>query len=267
MGWPGLRGRSMSRLHDIEAFLSLARKVTSIAELRLVMSGITREMRFDQFALLHHVDLPASMRGVNHVVQGEFVAMSDYPHEWIDTYAAEGLMSYDPVLQAANVSAGGYAWEDLPRLLSLTPDQWELMERGRSKGVVDGYSVPAHFVGEAMGTCSFALSRASDLPRENFAMADTIALLGFQAARNIVGAGEEPVASKPPAPLTSRQLECIVLIAKGKTDWEIARILGISEETVKQHVKDARERYDVGKRIQLVVRVLYDGLVTIRDLV
>lgn len=254
----------MSQLHDVEAFLSLARKVTSIAELRLVMSGITREMRFDQFALLHHVELPPGTRGVNHLVNGNYVALSDYPNDWIDTYAAEGLMNYDPVLQAANVSTGGYAWEDVPRMLALTSAQKELIERGRTKGIIDGYSVPAHFAGEAMGTCSFALARRTELPRANFAMAETVALLGFQAARNLVRA--EAAAPREAAPLTSRQLECIVLIAKGKTDWEIARILGISEETVKQHVKDARDRYDVGKRVQLVVRVLYDGLVAIRDL-
>ena len=69
-----------------------------------------------------------------------------------------------------------------------------------------------------------------------------------------------------PPRLSQRQLECIVLVARGKSDWEIGKILGISEETVKWHLKDARARYDVSKRVQLVTRTLFDGQVALTEL-
>jgi LuxR family quorum-sensing system transcriptional regulator CciR len=54
-------------------------------------------------------------------------------------------------------------------------------------------------------------------------------------------------------------------VAAGKTDWETARILGISVETARQYVKRARAAYDVVTRAQLVVHGLHDEWVTFED--
>jgi LuxR family quorum-sensing system transcriptional regulator CciR len=61
--------------------------------------------------------------------------------------------------------------------------------------------------------------------------------------------------------LTDRQTECVIWAARGKSDWEISQILGISHETVIQHLKRARERYDVGKRTLLAIHALFDGTI------
>src|SRR3546814_16173427 len=42
----------------------------------------------------------------------------------------------------------------------------------------------------------------------------------------------------------------------------IARTLGISEETATLHLKTARERYGVSKRLPLAIRALYDGQIS-----
>jgi LuxR family quorum-sensing system transcriptional regulator CciR len=67
----------------------------------------------------------------------------------------------------------------------------------------------------------------------------------FEAARKISRI-HAPQSECPS--LTERQAECVALVARGKTDWEISQILGIGQETVIQHVKDARDRYGVTKR-------------------
>ena len=61
---------------------------------------------------------------------------------------------------------------------------------------------------------------------------------------------------KVPPRLTERQHQCLVLVAKGKSDRQIGRSLRISEETVHKHVEAAKKRYRVHTRIQLVVRAL-----------
>jgi LuxR family quorum-sensing system transcriptional regulator CciR len=65
--------------------------------------------------------------------------------------------------------------------------------------------------------------------------------------------------------LTDRQRDCVVWAARGKSDWEIAQILGISHETVIQHLKQARERYGVTKRTMLAVSALFDGTISFID--
>jgi len=62
-------------------------------------------------------------------------------------------------------------------------------------------------------------------------------------------------ADKPVA-LTRREMEIIDWIAKGKTNWEIGQILGISELTVKSHVQRLFFKTGTNTRTQLAARAL-----------
>lgn len=75
-------------------------------------------------------------------------------------------------------------------------------------------------------------------------------------------AGGDP----PPRPLTDRQRDCVLWAARGKSDWEISRILGVSEQTVISHLAHARERYGVQNRTLLAIRALIDGTLTFTDI-
>jgi LuxR family quorum-sensing system transcriptional regulator CciR len=46
----------------------------------------------------------------------------------------------------------------------------------------------------------------------------------------------------------------------------VARVLGISDQTVHQHLEDAKRKYEVTTRTQLVVRALFDSQVAFVDL-
>ena len=65
--------------------------------------------------------------------------------------------------------------------------------------------------------------------------------------------------------LTPRQRDCVALVAQGKSDWEIGQLLGISESTVHKHIEDAKRRFGVSTRIQLVVRSLFDARLSFAD--
>jgi LuxR family quorum-sensing system transcriptional regulator CciR len=67
--------------------------------------------------------------------------------------------------------------------------------------------------------------------------------------------------------LTPRQLQCLVLVAKGRSDRQIGKTLRISEQTVHKHVEAAKKRYRVRTRIQLVVRALVARQVTMAQIV
>jgi len=67
--------------------------------------------------------------------------------------------------------------------------------------------------------------------------------------------------------LTDRQLQCIIFVGRGLTEAEIARRLDVSAETVKRHLKDAREAMGVKKSVQLVIQALDAGIITLSDLV
>jgi DNA-binding CsgD family transcriptional regulator len=52
-------------------------------------------------------------------------------------------------------------------------------------------------------------------------------------------------------------------VSAGKTDWEIGRILSISEATVNRHVELAKERIGVRTRAQAIVECLVNGFVNL----
>jgi NarL family two-component system response regulator LiaR len=68
-------------------------------------------------------------------------------------------------------------------------------------------------------------------------------------------------AAPPPEGLTTRELEVIRLVARGRTNQEIAQILVISEKTVKSHVSSILSKLNLDDRTQLAIHAIRSGLV------
>lgn len=71
-------------------------------------------------------------------------------------------------------------------------------------------------------------------------------------------AGREP--SSPSAVLTPRERDVLRLVAAGHTNRQVAAELGISEATVKTHLKDIFAHLDVVSRAEAVAMALQRGL-------
>jgi LuxR family transcriptional regulator, quorum-sensing system regulator CciR len=254
----------MSRFEVAQSFIDLSRGLTSAADLDALLQSITREMGFDHFALIHHVDLSSFGRELSHMESGQLIALSDYPEEWIAEYIDDNIVAEDPVLLASQRTNDGFVWDDLPKIIDLKSVHLDQLERGRRAGIGNGFTVPSNVVGEASGSCNFVVKTGRDLPYRELMMAQLVGSYAFQAGRTILKYSRTNCASK--TKLTPRQIECIALAGKGKSDWEIAKILGIAESTVKDYIDDARGRYGVSKRIQLVIRAVYDGHLPLADL-
>ena len=61
--------------------------------------------------------------------------------------------------------------------------------------------------------------------------------------------------------VSRRESQILRWVAAGKSDWEIGRILKISEKTVNFHVENAKRKLGVGTRIQAVVAAMREGLI------
>lgn len=65
-------------------------------------------------------------------------------------------------------------------------------------------------------------------------------------------------------PLTPREQECIKWTADGKTAWETAKILSITERTVTFHINNAMKKLGAVNRQQAIARAVYYGLIVPR---
>jgi DNA-binding NarL/FixJ family response regulator len=59
------------------------------------------------------------------------------------------------------------------------------------------------------------------------------------------------------SPLTEREKEILECVAKGSSNRDISVTLGISEHTVKNHLKNILHKLHLGNRVQLM-RYAYD---------
>ena len=254
----------MTDIARIQDFVDTSRQVTDQQQLQDLLQEVRAELGFDYFWLVHRVDVRASDEKGDDPNTTKVVALSDYPVEWVDAYVTSNLAAHDPVLQASQEAGIGFRWSDIPKMIELTPYQRELFEQGREAGIVDGFTVPGKASGLTNGSCNFAIGPDRDLPRTNLLLAELVGIHSLHAARQLVekahGQAERPR-------LTRRQRDCIELVGRGKTDWEIAQILGISPATVKDHIDDARRKYGVTKRVQIVLRAAFDGHVELASLV
>ncbi len=65
-----------------------------------------------------------------------------------------------------------------------------------------------------------------------------------------------------PISLPPRQMEALRWAAEGKTDHEIALILGISEHTVDKYMRQSKEALDAANRTATIVRAIRYGLIS-----
>ncbi|GAA6119173.1 response regulator [Acidovorax sp. FG27] len=84
--------------------------------------------------------------------------------------------------------------------------------------------------------------RLSARPLGASGLGETMLLLSVDAA------GAPPAARTPPTPLTPRETEVLSWIAKGKTNRDIAEILGMSPRTVNKHLEHIFEKLGVETR-------------------
>lgn len=67
-----------------------------------------------------------------------------------------------------------------------------------------------------------------------------------------------------PSPLTLREIEILDYIARGYINKQVASKLGISEQTVKNHLSSILRKLDVNDRTQAVVLAMHNGWISSR---
>lgn len=230
-------------------------KVGSIQDLEHALANTSRRLGFDHFAL--------SLELRNENCGTPSILIHDYPEEWAKVYTGFDLAGQDPVRRAGDRSFMGFGWKQIERLIPLTRGDRQMLAVGRECGISDGYTIPRHLPGLAHGTCTFAVSPDNSLPSGMLVAAELTGALALATALNLCG----PARPGSPPALSDRQRECVLWMARGKTAAETAIILGISLETVNQHLKMSRERYGVHCKQLLVIRAMFDGLIGFRDVI
>src|ERR1700736_4492196 len=111
------------------------------------------------------------------------------------------------------------------------------------------------------GAIGYLLKNASpqDLLRGIRAAAAGQVFLSPEAAAQLVRQVKAP---QKPEPLTPREIEVLRLLALGRANKQIARRLGLGEETVKTHVSNILGKLQAASRTQAALHAIRTGLVS-----
>lgn len=183
------------------------------------------------------------------------LVISTYPASWVVHYLRNHYERLDPVIMRVLKSPAPFQWGPAFSLTQLSSAQQEFFDNASQFGIRFGFTVPIH---DGQGPVA-ALTFACDQRNKQFERCVTsntrlLQLMGmyFHAhirrklghENKIDGIGLSP-----------REFECLEWSYRGKSAWEIGKILGISRRTAAFHLDNARAKLGVRTIRQAVVQL------------
>ena len=193
-------------------------------------------------------------------VAGLKVVNVDYPGEYLRELASRELVMKDPIV-AENFRAPRLQyWADTFTRNGLDDQADEILSLAEDFGFRDvasgaGYGHGVRPLNRQRGSffCWHGLDRS---PRTESILSMVVPHLHEVLNRlDLPGTRLES--------LTARELEVLRWLAQGKTSWEISMILGISERTVKFHVRNVLRKLDAATRAHAVAIAMHQGLMEV----
>lgn len=249
----------------------------------LMFSAIVNENDAQEYARLDHfeqianapglVELSQEIRKVSrhlgfaHYIYGARILLpngdnlqyiySGYPEEWMATYLSANYVQVDPVVEHCFCRNSNIPllWTD--RIFD-TPERREFWEEARGYGVGTGLSVPVRGANGEVALFSVANPEMGrDALAHQVHTAGTMYVLGsyvHEAIRRLVYAPEQVKTASPE--LTEREMECLKWWVAGKSAWDIAQILKLSERTVRFHLDNIKRKFGAASKTQVVAKAI-----------
>lgn len=228
-----------------QTFVDQLNESTDLCSLKQSMTEISTAFDLSCFAYLA---LPQKSKGAPTLI-------STYPSDWTAYYLRQRYERFDPVIIQAVRGTQPFRWGvgGAPRSNSVI--EHELFEEAARFGIRSGFTIPIH---DSKGTVA-AVSFATDEPRLSFEHStrrhvEVLQLMAmyfhahvrrtFNSDRSIGGISLSP-----------REFECLEWSSRGKSAWEIGKILGVSRRTAAFHLDNARAKLGVRTIRQAVVRL------------
>ncbi len=176
-----------------------------------------------------------------------------YPNQWLEIYQRESFTNIDPVFLAHARNPGTRRWKDT---YLTKPPPSRFLSTAKEFGLYDGWTIGLpNRNGQEISLMSF--SWKNNPPEERHgALLHLAAPHLHQALVRALGDCRAPLAND----LTPRESEVVTWLKHGKSNWEIATILNISERTVKFHIGNIMSKLNAVNRGHAVAQAIVHGL-------
>lgn len=191
-----------------------------------------------------------------------YLRYSSIPTSWEDRYREMDYQNYCPVYRAS--LRGGtlpLVWQHVWDRVQTDATQRRMLDEAASHGLASGISIP---IRETNGD-RVAIGISTDLGDAEArklieAHLPLLFLMSHHLHTIMVERYVDQTDCEATGELTARELDCLYWVAVGKSTWEISEIHGISENTVKFHLGNIRDKLDVTTRAAAVAKAFRLGL-------
>jgi LuxR family quorum sensing-dependent transcriptional regulator len=217
-----------------------------------VMDGMQQLLGRFGFQTIVVSGLPGPEQPYDEVVLGRRI-----PSLWFDLYVEKEYVRSDPIVRHARRTWKPFEWTEVEVDATRDPRAAELMQRRRDFGFHNALVVPTF---GSIGVIGFVSMSGADfnVPARDRPVIHILALYAFDRLRELRG---EPVGEK--LLLTPREREVLTWVARGKSAWQVGKILSIAKRTVDEHVQTACHRLGAENRANAVAIALCKGLIAI----
>jgi LuxR family quorum sensing-dependent transcriptional regulator len=176
------------------------------------------------------------------------VVLHRWPHEWSRRYFAQGYLYSDPTIDRLTSRTDPFLWSEIEPAYRDSAAARRVMNEAGQFGLSVGFTVPMLTLEGQSAGLSIAGTQAELPPflRGGFP------LLAVYAFARAISRDDE----SPPVKLTARESDVLHWIAEGKTDWEIGKILHVSEHLVDKVARQIRIKIGAANRVQAVALAL-----------
>lgn len=224
----------------------------SVDDLRREIVRFASKLDFERVAATAVIERPFG--------DPEFVTVNNIPEAYLEKSVDPERARRDPVAQHCKRSSVPISWSRDTYVAAGLDDQWEEQAPfGFATGISLALHLPQgrHFM--------FGVDRSAALPRSPTVLTRVVADLQLFAVHAWEAAARLLLPSAPvlePPLLTPREIECLRWTMEGKTAWELASILGITERTAIFHVGNATLKLACASKHQAVIKALRLGLIS-----
>ena len=166
------------------------------------------------------------------------VAVVTYSRLWQHRYFVKKYIANDPVISFGRQASQPFDWADLPLEDPATkPFLADALNHGVGR---NGLSIPLRNRRGVFALVSFT----SDLVKDDWETYKTSNMRGLQLLSVLIDSAANINSKLPafPVHLSTREEQCLLWAARGKTYQEIAEILGLAFGSVKTHLDGARHK-------------------------
>lgn len=188
----------------------------------------------------------------------ELTLLDTWPGPWLDRYISQGYLDKDPLLSHLRIDPGPVRWTTVfakehagsvgMRILGEASEFGLKQGMGLAFRTLEGVPVVISLGGESI-----------DVSPEDFGTISMVCAFAIGRALEIRFGKTDAAQHRP---LSDREIECIRWAARGKSEWEISQILGISEHTSEKHLLRAKAKLGAINRVHAVAEAIRQGYIS-----